>query len=54
MFMGKLGDKYLLAVFECVKGFAWNFPVDGLEGLCIPTVSNFHSVSEIWAIGCLP
>jgi hypothetical protein len=54
MFMGKLSDKDLCTVFRCVECLAWNLPVDGLEGLCIPAVSNLHSVSEIWATGCLP
>ena len=53
MLVRKFADKDFGAVLESVKGFAWDLPVDGVEGMLGPAVVPFHEfIAKLWAASC--
>ena len=53
MGLGKLYDEDFGATLQTVKGFAWNFPVGGFEGM-LGSVVPFHEfLAKSWAASCL-
>ena len=52
MLMGKFDDEDLGAVLESVEGFAWYFPVDGVEGMLGPVVPFHEFLAKSRAASC--
>ena len=51
--MGKFDDEDFGAVLQSVKGFSWDLPVDGVEGISGPVVPWFHEfLAKSWAASC--
>ena len=52
MIMGKFDDKDVGAVLESGKGFTWDLPVDGVEGMS-GSVAPFHEfLAKLQAASC--
>ena len=50
--MGKFDDEDFGAVLQSVKGFSWDLPVDGVEGMSGPVVPFHEFLAKSWAASC--
>ena len=52
MIVCKFDDEDLGAIIQSVKDFAWDLPVDGVEGVSGPVVPFHELLAKAWAASC--